>query len=288
MKKILITGSQSFVGNNFRKFSQYKEVEEISLVENKPEEIDFSKFEVVLHLAAIVHQSKKIPDSKYYYVNRDLLYRVAECSRNAGVRQFVFLSTVKVYGNYNPGSELRHENSDCHPDDPYGKSKLEGENCIKKLEDKGFIVSIIRTPLIYGEGVKAKMLSMIKLVDSVRILPFGKLNNKRNYTYSENLVGFIDRIIERSAQGTFIAMDENPISTTELVLLLSKYLGEKVVLFKLPDALIRLGTILIPSVFERLYGSLEFDNRKTKQELNYVPPFSPEEGIKQMIISYKK
>ncbi|MCX6254225.1 MAG: NAD-dependent epimerase/dehydratase family protein, partial [Bacteroidia bacterium] len=203
MSKILITGSNSFVGTNFRKFSQYKEIDEISLFNNNPEDIDFSRYDVVLHLAAIVHQSKKIPESEYFNVNRDLCLRIAENAKKAGIKQFVFLSTLKVYGDFVPDLDLRNENSRCFPNDAYGKSKYEAEIGLKKFEDVNFTVSIIRTPLVYGEGVRANMLSIIKLVDSFPLLPFGKISNKRNFTYIENLVGFIDRIIEKKASGTF-------------------------------------------------------------------------------------
>ena len=288
MKKVLITGANSFVGTNFQFFSQYENVEEISLFENKPEDINFSKYDVVLHLAAIVHQSKKIPESEYFNVNRDLCLRVAEHAKKAGIKQFVFLSTVKVYGEFIPKIGLCNENSKCIPDDAYGKSKYEAELGLKKMEDVNFTVSIIRTPLVYGDGVKANMLRILKLVEAFPILPFGKVNNKRSITYVGNLIGFIDQIIEKRASGIFIAMDGKAISTTELVNYLSKYLGKKIVLFKLPQIFIRIGTFFIPGIFDRLYSSLEFDNKKTKKELNFNPPFSTEEGIKEMVISYKK
>lgn len=287
MVKVLITGSNSFIGTNFRKFSHYKDVDEISLALNIPEVIEFGKYDVVLHLAAIVHQSKKIPDSVYYKVNRDLCLKVAEQAKKNGVKQFVFLSTLKVYGENFSGKNLRDESSECFPDDAYGKSKHEAEIGLKKLEDEHFVVSIIRTPLVYGDGVKANMLKIIKLIDSFPVLPFTKVNNKRNYTYTENLVGFIDRIIDTKASGIFIAMDKDSISTTELVNYLAESLGKKVKLFKLPGFFIKLCTLLAPGVFSRLFGSSEFDNSKTLASLKYQPPFSTKEGIKRMIASYK-
>jgi len=263
-------------------------MEEISLREHQPEDIDFSRYDVVLHLAAIVHQSKKINENDYFRINRDLCLNVAENAKKSGVKQFVFLSTCKVYGDFFPGSKIRNEDSSCCPDDGYGKSKYEAEIGLKRIEDTNFKVSIIRTPLVYGEGVKANMLSIISLVDTFPILPLGKINNKRNFTCVENLVGFIDRIIELRASGIFIAMDEVAISTTELVKYLSTSLGKKVILFKLPSVIVRLGTFFIPRIFERLYNSLEFDNSRTKMKLNYRPPFSTEEGLKRMVLSYKK
>ena len=287
MIKVLITGANSFVGKNFRKFSKYKDIKEISLYENKPEDIDFSKYEVILHLAAIVHQSKKIRESEYFMVNKDLSLKVAELAKKAGIKQFVYLSTLKVHGGYIPGYAVRNENSECYPEDAYGKSKYEAEIGLKKLENVDFTVSIIRPPLVYGEGVRANMLSLVKLIESFPLLPFGNIFNKRNFIYIENLVGFIDRIIEKRASGVFIAKDEGCLSTTELVYYLSKYLDRKVTLFKLPKIFIRIYTYFRPDIFERLFGSLEFDNSKTKKTLNYTPPYSSEEGIKKWLNNYK-
>ncbi|TFH38809.1 MAG: NAD-dependent epimerase/dehydratase family protein, partial [ANME-2 cluster archaeon] len=157
--RILITGENSFVGRNFLKYSKFNNVEEISLLKNRPEVIDFGKFDIVIHLAAIVHQSRRISEKEYFLINKDLSLKVAEYAKKANVRQFIFLSTVKVYGKFIPGSEPWSENSLCHPDDSYGKSKFEAEKALRELEDQDFIISVIRSPLVYGEGVKANMLS---------------------------------------------------------------------------------------------------------------------------------
>jgi nucleoside-diphosphate-sugar epimerase len=212
---------------------------------------------------------------------------VAENAKNSGVKHFVFTSTVKVYGNSYDNSKLRDESSECFPEDAYGRSKLAAEIELKKMENDNFTVSIIRTPLIYGYGVKANMNSLIKLIDFFPVLPFDKISNKRNFTYIENLVGFIDRIIEKRASGTFIAMDDNPVSTTELVRFLSKSLQKKTVLFKPPGFVQSIVASIFPDTVDRLFGSLEFDNNMTKQLLDYYPPFSTEEGIRKMVYAYK-
>ena len=287
MPKILITGANSFIGTNFSKYSKYKDIEEISLLDIKPENIDFKSFDVVLHLAAIVHQSKKISEEEYMNVNRDLCLRVAENAKKSGVRQFVFLSTCKVYGETGSDDEVLNEDSICSPDDPYGRSKYEAETGLRKLIDDKFIVSIIRTPLVYGEGVKANMLSILRLVEKFPILPFRGINNRRNFTYIENLVGFIDAAIDKKANGTYIAMDEDSLSTTELVTFLSRYLDRKLKLFRLPGFLLKLVSFMTPSIFDRLFGSSEFDNTRTKEQLGFTPSFSSDEGIKRMVAAYR-
>lgn len=286
MANILITGANSFVGRNFILHSRYPDSEEVSLIDIQPSDLNFSSFDTVLHVAAIVHQSKKIPEDEYFRVNRDLCVEVARNAKKSGVKQFVFLSTVKVYGEFNPESGPWTETSDCNPDDPYGKSKYEAEIELKKLEDDIFKVAIIRTPLVYGRDVKANMFSIMKLVDNVAILPFKRVENKRSFTYSRNLVGFIDRIIEKRASGVFIAMDSEPLSTTDLVILIARYLNKKTILISFPKFLIKLGKKVFPKIFDRLYGSFEMENSQTLHTLDFTPKYSSEEGIQDMCLSY--
>jgi len=286
MTRVLITGANSFVGANFCKYSLYKSIDEVSLLDKRPEEINYGNYDVVLHLAAIVHQSHKIKEEEYFKVNRDLCLEVASNAKKSGIRQFVFLSTLKVYGGFIHGSELRNENSECFPDDAYGRSKYAAEKELRKLEDKNFIVSIIRTPLVYGEGVKANMMSLIKLVDMLPVLPFAHIENKRNFTYAANLVGFIDKVIEKNASGVFIAMDKNAQSTTEIINYISESMGKKILLVKLPRIILRFFYFLIPEKLDKLYGSFEFENNYTRQQLDYHPSITTEEGIKRTVTFY--
>lgn len=286
MTKVLITGKESFIGRNFINCSRYTDVQEVSLLDKKPEDTDFTHIDVVLHLAAIVHQNRNISKSEYFRVNRDLCMEVARHAKKAGVKQFVFLSSVKVYGKYNPGKGIWNESSKCNPYDPYGQSKYEAELGLRLLEDKNFIVTVIRPPLVYGTGVKANMLSIIKLVDKFRMLPFKNISNKRSFVAVENLIHLIDTVIEKRTSGIFLPMDEKPLSTTELVIIISKCLNKKTILFKLPVFVIKSGKVLLPKIFDRLYGSFEIDNTLTKKTLNYHPVISTEKAIDKMVNSY--
>lgn len=287
MARILITGANSFVGKNFIKFSQNSEIDEISLIDHNPEDVDFTKYDVVLHLVAIVHQSKKIAEKEYFRVNTDLCLRTAREAKKAGVKQFVFLSTVKVYGTYDPKKGIWNESSVCKPDDAYGKSKYAAEQELEDLIDENFIVSIVRTPLVYGEDVKANMRSIIILVDRFPILPLGNVSNKRSFTSVQNLVAFIDRIIEKKLSGVFIAKDEEAFSTTELVNHIALSLDKKMILISIPKFIITICTWVYPKIFDRLYGSFEMDNTQTLKQLDFKPPLSIKEGISKMIQSYK-
>ena len=193
-----------------------------------------------------------------------------------------------MYGEFNPDSGPWTETSECRPDDPYGRSKYEAEIELRKLEDDGFVVSVIRTPLVYGQEVKANMLSIMRLVDNMCILPFKNVNNKRSFTYAKNLVGFIDRIIEKRASGVFIAMDSEPLSTTQLVIFIARNLNKKRILIRIPKVLIHFGEWILPKIFDRLYGSFEMENSRTLQSLDYTPQYTSEEGIREMCLAYLK
>jgi UDP-glucose 4-epimerase len=286
MNRILITGADSFVGRNILKYSRYRKIDEVSLFDKKPEDINFTQYDTVIHLVAIVHQAATIPEEQYFKINCSLTYEVAKAAKNAGVKHFIFMSTIKVYGEYRSETGQWNEDSECHPADSYGRSKYAAELALWNLADNDFLVSVIRTPLVYGEGVKANMLNLIMLIKRSFILPFKDVNNRRNYTAAENLVAFIDRIIERKASGVFIAMDKEGISTTTLVLIIANNLGKKPLMFKVPDCIINTGLKLYPRFFERLYGSYVMDNSYSLRVLNFVPPLSTEEGIKRMINAF--
>ena len=287
MSKILITGTNSFVGIDFKEFSRYKDIDCVSLIENSPKEIVYHGYDVVLHLTAIVHQDKSIPDTEYFRVNRDLALEVAKNAKRDGISQFVFMSTIKVYGDDGSSKEVQNENSPCKPQEAYGKSKYEAELGLQELEDEHFKVAIVRTPLIYGEGVKANMFKFIKLVEKFPFLPFGKLENKRSITYVGNLAGYLDKIIELEVSGIFIAQDEKAISTTDLVSYIAHGLSRNVKLINLPKFMLRLFYQIAPNTSARLFDSLEFNNTFTKEKLNYIPSYKTKEGIERMVNYYK-
>jgi nucleoside-diphosphate-sugar epimerase len=286
MPGILITGRGSFIGASFRRYSKFRDVSEVSLRDVEPESVSFMGCDTVLHLAAIVHQSSGTSEQEYFRVNRDLALGIAERAKKAGVKHFIFLSTVKVYGKWIEGSKPWNESSECYPSDPYGKSKYEAEKGLRRLESDDFKVSVVRTPIVYGPGVGANILKLMRLAETFPLLPFSNIANNRHYTYVENLVGFIDRIIEKRASGVFILMDERPVSTTELVRLISEFMHRKIKLVHMPEILVKAGVKAMPSIFERLYRSFYLDNTLTKEILGFSPEYSIEEGISVMVESY--
>lgn len=277
---LLLTGSNGFVGAYFiDKYKDKYDIKTFSFLKDDIDTLDCSEVDVVFHLSALVHQMSGASVEEYERVNVTQTLELAKKAKKSGVKQFVFMSTVKVYGEET--NSVYAENSICNPQDEYGKSKLKAELELKKLEDENFKVSIIRTPIIYGYGVKANIKNLVSLVKKVSVLPFGRIENKRSMVYIGNLCHLVDVVIEQEKSGVFLASDE-PISTTKLIELIAKELNKKVYLIKIPffETLLKL---LKPSFHKRLYGSLEVDNSQTKERLNLKNPYSVEEGIRLMI-----
>ncbi len=284
---LAITGSSGFIGTNFIKQVHGFQIIEIDLLSQKVENIDFTGVDAVLHLAALVHQMKVAPEEQYFKINRDLAFELAQKAKKQGVKHFIFMSTSKVYGESTTGKEAWNETSLCNPVDPYGKSKMEAEKLILGLQDADFKVAVVRSPLVYDIGVKANMYNLIKLIDSFSVLPLGNIQNRRSMVYVGNLIALQEHIIKNKESGIFIAGDQTPLSTTSLCMLIAKSFSKKITLFSIPSIFRQLASIIKPSIVERLFGSLELDNSKTNLKLKFIPPYSTEQGINEMVQWYK-
>jgi len=282
--KILLTGSSGFIGTYFMKTSIY-DIVPFSLRKNAAlQNLTLEDIDVVVHLAAIVHQMKGAPDGIYQEVNVEYPLLLAKKAKESGVKQFVFMSSVKVYGE--ESETVYTETTPCYPKDAYGKSKLEAEKVLLALENKNFKVAIIRTPVVYGKGVKANILNLVKLVDEFPLLPFGKINNKRSMVYVGNLVHMINEIIRQEKNGIFLASDDKPVSTSKLITTIAEKNKKKVWLFSCSLVKYFLKWFK-PMLYKRLYCNLYIDNTKSKKELDLLNPYTFDEGIANMVKSYE-
>ncbi|HAF28010.1 MAG TPA: epimerase [Bacteroidales bacterium] len=286
--KVLVTGSTGFIGRHFLLNATDFDIIEADLLNKSINDINFTGIDTVLHLAAYVHQMKHGEDSQYFKVNRDLALQIALKAKENGVKQFILMSTVKVYGEYTNNQIAWNEESPCFPIDSYGLSKYQAEIAIQELEDENFKVAIIRSPLVYGEGVKANMLNLIKLIDKLPILPLGGIKNKRSLVYVGNLVALMKHIIQKQSAGIFIAGDLEPLSTSKLINLIAKELNKRIILIKLPYFIIIGMKYLKPNLFDRLFRSLILDNSNTNEILHFIPPYTTKRGINEMINWYKR
>lgn len=263
-KTLMITGASGFIGKNFiEKYKNEYNIIPISLKNKKVEDINFKEIDVILHLAALVHQMKGAPEEEYFKINTELTKDLAEKAKESGVKHFVFYSTVKVYGYdgdlYNH-TKILTEDSPCNPIDPYGKSKYQAEEILRKMEDENFKVAIIRPPLVYGNGVKGNMESLIKLVKLLPILPFNYDKNRRTLISVDNLLKITNTIIKEEIIGTYIAIEGEPKSIKEIVEGIEKKLNKKRINIMIPKFIFKILCKLKPEMMTRLYGSLQFKN----------------------------
>jgi UDP-glucose 4-epimerase len=283
---VLLTGSSGFIGSYFQ--NHYKSTYNISTFSFQNDNLnalDLTDIDTIIHLSALVHQMGGASKEAYWEINVDNTLELAQKAKEKGVKHFIFMSSVKVYGEET--NTPYNEKTKCEPKDDYGRSKLEAENKLLELEDDGFIVSILRTPIVYGYGVKANIKNLIGLVNKVPLLPFANIENARSMVYIGNLCYLIDSINKQQKSGIFLASDDAPLSTSNLIKVIAKELNKNIYLLQIPffETFLKVAK---PSFHKRLYESLEINNDITKKILNYQNPYNTEEGIKYMIHGEKK
>ncbi len=255
---------------------------------NAVQKLDLSGAKVLIHCAARVHimnDNSENPIDEFRAVNTKGTLNLATQAAQAGVKRFIFISTIKVNGESTTGRKPFNE-QECSPEDPYGVSKAEAEQQLQALgQQTGMEIVIIRPPLVYGEGVKANFASLMRLVNKGFPLPFRSINkNKRSLVSVYNLVDLIKVCVEHpnAANKVFLVSDDHDLSTAEMVQLMAKVQGKSNVALPVPTTLFSIaGSILGKKhVVDRLIGSLQVDITHTKDTLKWTPPYSVEDGFK--------
>ncbi|KMK91016.1 NAD-dependent epimerase/dehydratase family protein [Rossellomorea marisflavi] len=257
MKKILITGKNSYVGKHLAKWlenwpNSYS-VNLISLRDDSWKNEDFSSYDVVYHVAGIAHvKDKKVDTNKYYQINSDLTFDIAKKAKDEGVNQFIFLSSMSVYGIE---TGLIGKNSPLNPISNYGKSKLQAEQRISSLENIFFKIVILRPPMIYGKNCKGNYTKLAKFATKTPIFP--KINNNRSMIFIDNLSEFVKCLIDEGATGLFFPQNNEYVNTSRMVQLIVESNGKKVVLTKIFNPLLKIfkknRTVM------KIFGTLAYD-----------------------------
>lgn len=244
--------------------------------------------DVVIHLAARVHimnDSSSDPLSEFRAVNTEGTLNLARQAAEAGVKRFIFLSSIKVNGESTSGRQPFTAFDVRSPEDAYGQSKSEAEEQLLALgKEMGMEIVIIRPPLVYGEGVKANFASLMHLVGKGLPLPFRAINqNKRSLVSVYNLVDLIKVCIDhpKAANQVFLVSDDNDLSTAQMVDLMAKAQGKANLSIPMPVWCFKLAGKIFKkeAVVDRLVGSLQLDIEHTKNTLDWVPPYSVEHGF---------
>ena len=238
MKKILITGANSYIGMSFEKYmAQWPEayrVDTVDMIDGTWREKDFSGYDCVYHVAGIAHSDNgKISPEKaklYYAVNTDLAIETAKKAKAEGVKQFIFMSSAIVYGESAPigKSKVITRDTPVSPANSYGDSKVQAEKGILPLNDDGFKVVILRPPMIYGPGSKGNYPVLSKLARKLPVFP--KVDNQRSMLYIDNLLEFVRLMVENEEQGIFWPQNGEYSNTTELVQMIAKTHGKKILI----------------------------------------------------------
>lgn len=251
--------------------------------------------DAVIHLAARVHVMQERaadPLAAFRALNATATLEAAEAAARAGVRRFVFVSTIKVNGEATVGTPFTAEDPPA-PVDPYGISKWEAEQGLRAIAARtGLEVVVIRPPLVHGPGVGGNLRRLLSLVDRGIPLPLGAIENRRRMVGVRNLADLIATTLTHPAAPgrTFLAGDAEAVSTPELIHLLADALGRSVRSIPFPVALLRLGGAILGQRAEvdRLTGSLEVDITQTCTTLGWTPPVSLAAGLREMARAWKE
>ena len=276
MKKILITGANSYIGTSFEKymaqFGDKYHIDTVDMIDGTWRKKDFSGYDSVFHVAGIAHSDNgKISKEKeklYYAVNTDLTVETAKKAKADGVKQFIFMSSAIVYGNSAPIGKGKRITKDTpvRSANCYGDSKVQAENGLRPLNDDKFKVVILRPPMIYGKGSKGNYPLMSKMAQKLPIFPYVK--NRRSMLHIENLCEFVRLMIENNEQGTFWPQNREYSNTSEMVKMIGEAHGKKVRLIRgFEWALKLLG--LFTGLVDKAFGNLYYDKSLSVYKTNY-------------------
>lgn len=261
--KVLVTGKDSYIGDHI-KLHMEKSGHRVDIADTfdyKWKEFDFSIYDAVVHVAAIVHQNAKIASSELFEkVNTILPLEIAQYAKANGVGQFVFISTMGVYGvdkSLNKKQGIITESTPLLPEELYGKSKLEAEIRLKELEEDSFKVAIVRPPSVYGYECRGNYISLFKkIADLMIVCPEAYTEIRQSMIYIDNLSELIKLIIEEKSGGVFMPQDEYAPNTVELITIIRGLYEKNTIKSKLLGLMVKLFSRI--SIVKKLYGGVMY------------------------------
>lgn len=266
MKKILITGANSYIGMSFEKYIRENypndyTVDTVDMIDGTWREKSFSEYDSVFHVAGIAHRKETSENAALYYkVNCDLAVETAEKAKKDGVKQFVFLSSMSVYG-VNEG--VITKDTVPTPGSNYGKSKLQAEEKLNSLRENGFKMCVLRPPMVYGPGCKGNFQTIIAIVKKSPVFP--QIENRRSLIYVDNLSSFVHLAVEKELDGLYFPSNRDYVKTTQIAAAVAKAYGKRVLFSRL----LGLGTHAIKPFVpkaQKAFGTLIY---KDTEDFNY-------------------
>ena len=276
MKKVLITGANSYIGisveNYLKNYSDEYIIDTVDMIDGSWRNKDFSGYDTVFHVAGIAHSDNgKISTEKeklYYAVNTDLTVETARKAKADGVKQFIFMSSAIVYGDSAPigKSKVITKDTPVSPANCYGDSKVQAENGILPLQSDDFNVVVLRPPMIYGKGSKGNYPVLSKMARKLPVFPY--VENQRSMLYIENLCEFIRLMIENEEHGIFWPQNAEYSNTSELVRMIAECHGKKIVMVKGFTWALKIMSH-VTGLVNKAFGSLSYEQKISEYKVSY-------------------
>lgn len=287
MKKIVITGKNSYIGTNIKncllQSAERYTVDEVDVTVPEWKNYDFTESDAVVHVAGIVHRPDVNDWNLYEKVNVTLAVNIAEKARAAGVKQFIFFSTMAVFGvGKRLSPNVIDENTPKEPFGMYGRSKLMAEEKLLAMQSEDFKICVVRPPNVYGKDCRGNYISgFTRIVKLLPAIPKAFENVKQSMIHIDNLSEFIKLLIENSSEGVFMPQDEKSVSAVELMQTMSKAMGKE----KKVSRFLGLGISIvrfIPAV-KKAYGGIEYSTELSDSYFGKYQPISFDQAIEKTL-----
>ncbi|MGM9642825.1 MAG: NAD-dependent epimerase/dehydratase family protein [Eubacteriales bacterium] len=277
MKKILITGANSYIGTSFDKYikENYPDdfsVDTVDMMDGSWRNMSFSGYDTIYHVAGLAHSDTgKVSEERkalYYKINTYLAIETAKKAKADGVKQFIFMSSAIVYGGSAPigKSKVITRDTPVSPANFYGDSKVQAENGILPLQDNNFNVVVLRPPMVYGKGSKGNYPILAKIALILPLFPYVK--NERSMLYIDNLVEFVRLMVENNEHGIFFPQNAEYSNTSEIVKMIAQAHGKKVCLIKGFTWMLKILSHFTALV-NKAFGNLSYDAKMSVYKYNY-------------------
>ena len=281
MKKVLITGANSYISVSFENYVQKNYGSELSIntvdmIDGSWREKNFSSYDVVYHVAGIAHADVgNVSDevkAKYYAINTDLAIEAAKKAKSDGVKQFVFMSSAIVYGDSAPYGKTKRITADTEPKPAnfYGDSKWQADKGIRELSDKSFTVTVLRPPMIYGKNSKGNYPTLAKMAKKLPIFP--DVQNERSMLFIENVCEFLAQVMIRNAGGIFFPQNAEYTRTSDMVRIIADVCNHRIHVSKAWNWFVGLARI-IPGkprgLANKAFGNLSYDQTMSTYDFKY-------------------
>ena len=281
MKKVLITGANSYIGVSFENYvkehySSELNIETVEMIDGSWRQKDFSPYDIVYHVAGIAHADvgnvSEETKKKYYAINTDLAIETCKKAKESGVKQFVFMSSAIVYGDSAPYGKSKRISIDTEPSPAnfYGDSKWQADKGVRELFSPSFTVTVLRPPMIYGKGSKGNYPTLASMAKKLPIFP--DVQNERSMLYIENLCEFLAQVMIRGEGGIFWPQNKEYTRTSEMVKKIAEVSGHKIAVSKTWNWVVSLASH-IPGkpagLANKAFGNLIYDQSMSKYDFNY-------------------